>query len=66
MTKNVFVLELKRLQEECQRREAEEKENRQVEFQRSTIRSRRGKRQQEMGESQQLQNFQEGAKVSLN
>lgn len=68
MTKNVFVLELERLQEECQRREAEEKENRQVEIQRSTVRSRRGRRQQELGESvnsQQLQNFQEGAKVSL-
>lgn len=66
LTKNVFVLELEHLQEEYQRREAEEKENRQVEIQRSTVRSRRGKRQPKLGESQPEQKFQEGAKVSLN
>lgn len=62
----MFVLELEHLQEECQRREAEEKENRQVEIQRSTVRSRKGRRQQELGETQLVQNFQEGAKVSRN
>lgn len=49
-------------------REAEEKENRQVEIQGSRVKSRRGERrqQQELGESQLVQTFQEGAKVSLN
>lgn len=46
----MFVLELEHLQEELQGNEAE-KENRPEELQRSTARSRRGRRQQ--GESQQ-------------
>lgn len=56
--------ELEHLQEELQRTEAEEKENRQVELQRSTVRSRRGRRQkqEEQGESEPVQ---EDAKVSL-
>lgn len=64
----MFVLELEHLQEEFQRTEAEEKENRQVEIQGSRVRSKRvGRRQQqELGESQLLQTFQEGVKVSLN
>lgn len=60
----VFFLEVEHLQEELQRRDAEEKENRQVEIQRSIVRSTRGRRQQQE-ESHPVQNLQEEAKVSL-
>ncbi|TNN03421.1 hypothetical protein fugu_000450 [Takifugu bimaculatus] len=53
--------EVEHLQEELQRRDAEEKENRRVEIQRSTVRSTRGRRQQQE-ESQPVQNLQEDAK----
>lgn len=67
LTKNVFVLELGHLQKECQKREADEKENREVGIQKSAVQSRRGRRQQELEEeSLPVQNFQEVAKVSLN
>eukprot|EP00066_Takifugu_rubripes_P024303 XP_011613569.1 PREDICTED: kinesin-like protein KIF20A isoform X1 [Takifugu rubripes] len=53
--------EVEHLQEELQRRDAEEKENRRVEIQRSTVRSTRRRRQQQE-ESQPVQNLQEDAK----
>lgn len=58
----VFVSELEHLQEQLQTSEAEEKENRQVELQRS-VRSKRGKvqKKEELGESELVQ---EDANVS--